>query len=143
LKFKYIKYILTISIKMKNKTQKFMQDLVEIIKYIKNDNPELNGGAAMSEVVALYLYKVTRSVNIAIEKYNNNKEEFKNKLEETRKEIDDKRAIKKQIQYSDTDLSDSSNNAAIISDSDYKIIDDKIIDDKIIDDKIINYKIEI
>jgi len=128
---------------MKNKKQKFMQDLVEIIKYIKNDNPELNGGAAMSEVVALYLYKVTRSVNIAIEKYNNNKEEFKNKLEETRKEIDDKRAIKKQIQYSDTDLSDSSNNAAIISDSDYKIIDDKIIDDKIIDDKIINYKIEI
>ena len=101
-----------------NNFTNFLMDIVKIKKYIKNDDSTLKDGPVMSKVVSLYLYNESRSIDIAIEKYNNNKEEFKNKLEETQKEMNEKRVIKKQIQYSDTNLSDSSNNTAIISDSD-------------------------
>ena len=101
-----------------NNFTNFIMDIVKIKKYIKNDDSTLKDGPVMYKVVSLYLYNESRSIDIAIEKYNNNKEEFKNKLEETQKEMNEKRVIKKQIQYSDTNLSDSSNNAAIIPDSD-------------------------
>jgi uncharacterized protein YlaN (UPF0358 family) len=104
---------------MNNGIPTFMKDLIEIKKYIKNDDSTLRekDGPAMSKVASEYLQK-SGSVKEAFDMYVKNKEEFKNKLEEAKKEIDEKRAIKKQIQYSDTNLSDSSNNAAIIPDSD-------------------------
>ena len=81
-----------------NNFTNFLMDIVKIKKYIKNDNPILNDGPAMSKVVTLYLYNESRSIDIAIEKYNNNKEEFKNKLEETQKEMNEKRNNKKIIE---------------------------------------------
>jgi len=81
-----------------NNFTNFLMDIVKIKKYIKNDNPTLKDGPAMSKIVTLYLYNETRSIDIAIEKYNNNKEEFKNKLEETQKEMNEKRNNKKIIE---------------------------------------------
>ena len=76
----------------------FLMNIVKIKKYIRHDNPTLKDGPAMSKVVALYLYNETRSIDIAIEKYNNNKEEFNNKLEETQKEMNKKRNNIKNIE---------------------------------------------
>jgi|LakMenEpi02Apr12_1017379.scaffolds.fasta_scaffold00718_2 hypothetical protein len=77
---------------------KFMYDLIETKKYIKNDNSTLKDGPLMNKIVSQYLFKETKSIDIAIQKYNNNKEVFRNKLEEAHNELYEKRNIEEIIE---------------------------------------------
>jgi len=69
------------TIKSKNNGMpKFIKDLIQIKKYIKNDDSTLRekDGTAMSKVASEYLQK-SGSVKEAFDMYIKNKEEFKNK----------------------------------------------------------------